>query len=433
MQELAERAAPILWFSRDEWLSRNGHTIPEPLPHDPNQTVEPVVYYRTYVVGARPKPDQPCLYSYTPGYVDFTIDYFFYFSEDIGPGCHQNDLEGISINIRLVPFHDRTPKEVAAYVSSVIGWAHGSDLYDNRLDLTKEFAAFDVSLPVTVLVEENKHATAPDRNGDGELTLGYDINRAVRDAWGIRDSFASGLAGASYESYMTKRRWPKDRLKARGQLPGSNFRSPYGWPKAEYSLRILPDWNPSPTQGSLFCKRVTKLSDLFRDKRVGQPKGPPPRRFRKVVDVGEAVVDNLAGRYSQSSGVRSVSILTRASGWDMDLLGGGTLGYQQELWIPLESDRREFAGLASAFYTPSLSAFVSWTVAGGVGWQRSETTDAPFGFVEVGLQFRLTAKRLVFGIVGQRRPDRWLLQFEVGRRPVAGNVAVGKRAEPYQR
>ena len=51
-------------------------------------------------------------------------------------------------------------------------------------------------MPLTVLVEENKHATSPDRDGDGLYMPHYDINRFSNDGWGIRDVAGTGKLGS---------------------------------------------------------------------------------------------------------------------------------------------------------------------------------------------------------------------------------------------
>jgi hypothetical protein len=66
---------------------------------------------------------------------------------------------------------------------------------------------------VTVLVEEGKHASVPDRNADGVYTPGYDVNLRVNDAWGLRDVFGSAvLLGARYTASMSKPRTSRFRL-----------------------------------------------------------------------------------------------------------------------------------------------------------------------------------------------------------------------------
>jgi hypothetical protein len=165
------------------------------------------------------RTDRPVVYYKAPTAVHtverFDIRFFFYYSEDAGPGCHWNDLEGITVTVMLL--HHSTGL-VTVRISRVSGWAHGSNLFANQLDVTKGVAGEDLSLPITVLVEENKHASAPDRNGDGVFTPGYDVNTQVADAWGVRDAFSSGyMLGATYRSEMTKPRREADRIMANVQ------------------------------------------------------------------------------------------------------------------------------------------------------------------------------------------------------------------------
>lgn len=78
----------------------------------------------------------------------------------------------------------------------VKGNAHGVSWYANILNV-----AADTRLPMTLLVEEGKHASCPDRNADGAYTPGYDVNVHVNDAWGVRDVFGSGrLLGSGFSS-----------------------------------------------------------------------------------------------------------------------------------------------------------------------------------------------------------------------------------------
>lgn len=95
-------------------------------------------------------------------------------------------------------------------VPRVDGHAHGLDWYVNSLRVER-----DTVFPLTVLVEEGKHASAPDRNADGVYAPGYDVNIRVNDAWGLRDVLGSSvLFGAGFSDSMAKPRddgfrlWP---------------------------------------------------------------------------------------------------------------------------------------------------------------------------------------------------------------------------------
>jgi hypothetical protein len=87
-------------------------------------------------------------------------------------------------------------------LASVEAQAHGSRWYSNTLKIRP-----DTRYPVTLFVEEGKHATAPDRNADGAFMRGYDVTERVNDAWGVRDSLGHGvLLSSGYASEMTKPR-----------------------------------------------------------------------------------------------------------------------------------------------------------------------------------------------------------------------------------
>jgi hypothetical protein len=133
------------------------------------------------------------------------LRYFFYYPEDHGMHGHRHDVEGCELALEFEQGPDgcRTVR-----LERVHAFAHGAPEYENRLRITE-----DARLPITLLVEEGKHASCPDRNADGAFTQGYDVNEQVRDAWGVRDIFGSGvLLGAGYASKMTKPRRPAERV-----------------------------------------------------------------------------------------------------------------------------------------------------------------------------------------------------------------------------
>ena len=132
-----------------------------------------------------------------------TIRYFFYYRKDIGVGSHTHDMEVVDLDLRLGDTGGCHEIRIAA----VVGFAHGVAWYQNELHL-----GLDTRLPLTVLVEEGKHASSPDRNADGLYTPGYDVNRRQNDAWGVRDVMGSGyLLSSGYSSTMTKIRRPDTR------------------------------------------------------------------------------------------------------------------------------------------------------------------------------------------------------------------------------
>jgi hypothetical protein len=256
---LANYAAPILWFSPDEPLLRAGANLPQPLPPRtgtslPNPPSH--VYYNIPLVVIRDEPrcsplvgsvdpeahplrDQNLAWNDDPG-APVTLDYppldcldsvkirfFFYYASDLGVNAHLNDLESLQINIRILrdrdstgfgPFSDGSSGVCAdggashhcAMVMGLHGSAHGIAWYTNGLNVDRNL---DTILPTTVLVEEGKHASAPDRNSDGRYTPGFDVDIHPNDAWGVRDTLGtSWLQAPAFRADMSKPRIERDRV-----------------------------------------------------------------------------------------------------------------------------------------------------------------------------------------------------------------------------
>ena len=68
-------------------------------------------------------------------------------------------------------------------VTRVTGEAHGNPWYYNVLEVDS-----GTELPIHILVEEGKHATATDKNADGYYTPGYDVTVLRMTTWGVRDT-----------------------------------------------------------------------------------------------------------------------------------------------------------------------------------------------------------------------------------------------------
>lgn len=237
---LADRFAPVLWFSPDEPLLERSHAIPELLPGD-REAASPVVYYQiTSSLDRRPRGaagtdkkgegDRPFALeelSRRRGWL--RIRYFFYYSEDIGANRHHHDLESADLKLNVF---ERDARFVLR-LEQVTGYAHGLGWSANTLKLTKTDVKLctekqppkgkgcgvdagqpcecDTVFPVTLLIEEGKHATCPDRDGDGVYNPGYDVNVLTNEAWGVRDDFGQKLIHRTYEARMTKRRQVQDR------------------------------------------------------------------------------------------------------------------------------------------------------------------------------------------------------------------------------
>jgi hypothetical protein len=213
IERLAAYAAPILWFSPDEPLLKEGPVrrkgkdidIPVPFPFE-EESDQPVVYFRVRRILQR--LDEPGPGTYVADIADrgqstidlrkvagVDLDFFFYYPMDMGGNPHKHDVEYIETRLAVA----RRP---------VNAKAHGIRWFDNTL-------AVDASarLPLHILVEEGKHASCTDRNADGQFTPGYDVTERVNDAWGVRDTLGTGtFFTGDYKSWMTKIRQDDTRV-----------------------------------------------------------------------------------------------------------------------------------------------------------------------------------------------------------------------------
>ena len=229
LERLAAYAAPVLWFSPDEPLLQLGQeggrrargreiAIPEAFPFE-ERSPGPVVYYRVRRVLKRPRDTEGAVYLPDPddrgrSRVDLRkvegidLDFFFYYSTDVGGGAHPHDVEFVETRLRVGRDPGCAECPFFLVLMRVNGKAHGIQWYDNTLDVDST-----TKLPVHVLVEEGKHASCPDRNADGQYTPGYDVTERVNDAWGVRDTLGTGtFFTGDYQSWMAKTRSPDTRV-----------------------------------------------------------------------------------------------------------------------------------------------------------------------------------------------------------------------------
>ena len=199
--------APVLWFSPDEPLLIEDAPFPSAHPCDA-QSDRPVVYYQVKDLLLRgdervtePPQNDPQFFEKVR---IMSLMFFFYYPRDVGMGSHEHDIESVQFDVALG--EEDGCKYV--YLGLVKAAAHGQPWYSNRLK-----AARGTHYPITILVEEGKHASCTDRNSDGRYTPGFDINQFVNDGWGVRDVFGAGfLFTGNYAAYMTKPREPETRL-----------------------------------------------------------------------------------------------------------------------------------------------------------------------------------------------------------------------------
>jgi hypothetical protein len=220
MEELAAYCAPILWFSPDEPLIRDlvrpqEINIPMEFPFE-DSTAAPVVYYRlrNIIQGGdgevfmRDSTDLNNSMLDLDKITAIDIDFFFYYPSEEGLGGHTHDVESVEMKLGVWRQDKCTECRHGITVERVNAKAHGILWFDNTLAVDQY-----TNFPFTVLVEEGKHASCTDKNGDGYYTPGYDVNFRINDAWGVRDVMRTGsLFSGGFQSWYAKVREPEDRV-----------------------------------------------------------------------------------------------------------------------------------------------------------------------------------------------------------------------------
>lgn len=263
VDKFAALAAPIFWFSPDEpQLERREGAeirIPEAMPGE-SIPERPVVYYQIERVLARGHSTDSLIHRDSAGSAQvidlaqaqtITISYYAYFRTEEGLGAHPHDIEPVEFRYQVVRPGDEIanewnrvrPCDRATYLlmlSRSSAKAHGLIFYWNVLASDRY-----IRMPMTLLVEEGKHALATDKNGDGVFTPGFDVNRRINDAWGVRDIIRTGaLYSGGFEQWMAKTRRPEHRVFP--PLPDDSpqrvemARMMNDRPYATYELRRLP-------------------------------------------------------------------------------------------------------------------------------------------------------------------------------------------------
>lgn len=434
LRTLVERAAPLLWFSPDEHLLAGGtpgRDTPAALPFDREGPGEQAVVYvgqsRLYTkTRGRPFAPMPAgrrasAFLTSTEEIDvsvleaLTLEYYFYYPRDLGFGGHPHDLEQLTVKLVVVEEDPGTSGcRYAVYFRRAEGWAHGSVWYHNVLEVDSDGSASDYSFPLTLLVEEGKHAVAPDRNGDGHYTPGYDVNRRTNDAWGVRDTLRNeDLAAPRYSSAQTKPRVDTERIgPALTATTPECLYSAYrrngvdGRPKAEYRLRVVP----LHTTCDVEANRRFDLCATMRRRRAGEQ--PEVAVDTEGTFVGWALglqkpsdrrIDRGTFGYRLDGSVHEIVLVYPFFTFEMPRVGG---------WVAprlnLAPWSRTRLGSVDVSYTPSVSRWLDWYGALGVnlppGRGDRAVADPARMEMEVGLRVRFKAWG---GFNGFRLGTRW--------------------------
>jgi hypothetical protein len=394
VDRLAAYCAPILWFSPDEPLldDRTGEDIrlPEPFPFE-DAPDAPVVYYRLRKVYARDDNEAP---PYVPAGDDrgaalvdlenasaVELDFFFYYSGEEGFGGHAHDVESVEMKIGIGD-RDCENCKFGFAVMRVNAKAHGVLWYDNTLT-----SDVHTVFPMTILVEEGKHASCTDKNGDGYYTPGYDVSERINDAWGVRDVIRSGmLASGGFESWMAKVRRPDTRVFPPLPEDSPLLAAHHGneWYEssdhAVYELREFP--RPE------MAEHDEHLYPFIENK--GNPDWPEVDEDVQFKEVTDWLYDgsarrslSVAYRYDGDHGVSFVFPFFIIKNLEVKVTGG---------WLVqrvILSDYRLRDITWQGMYTTSASRWVSGYFAAGAKWDKDDSGHRATYFAsETGLKFR---------------------------------------------
>ena len=495
LHDVAMRARPALWFSRDEPLLELAGPLPREWPRRQarDATPEDLVYYRITNIKSSSSDDDlaAALQQRVPGesrplitakaanaeviatvpletpllqqLTEITVRYMFYYPNELGAHSHMHDLESVELRIVSERADERGDPNAATAncrqirVATFFGAAHGLGLYTNVLDLdsvlkdrleeraavaestsrrvrvtpgevpsvvaappaaVERFTVTDPFWPIVVLVEEGKHASAPDRNGDGMFTLNYDVNRFAADAWGVRDTMRSSQLSPVFRADTFKQRIPEITVDANGVLRAAQQQDPWAVQafgrhvRYDYRLRRATDDREICGDGRRsVADRRRSLQEYAADLLERMKEGHPDRLLSgkafcddvtveghvNAVDVLERL--SFGGAYNGfTRWWERISASTRfdgGNGWATTLpigvqvpgIGGWMVGRLSGPWPG--TDNRKSADVA---YMPSASRFADWYVAAGMDYGRYEADDeveegARFAF-EAGVKFR---------------------------------------------
>ena len=408
IQKLAEYCAPVYWFSPDEPTLQDQEgkeiRIPVHLPFEADPD-KPVVYYQYNRILVREEVDGP---GYIPddndkgnSVIDLSnvaavdLKYIAYFPEEEGLGGHAHDVEPAAFRIVILP-HDEIKrvevqcdqKHYLIAIMRITAEAHGLEWFYNVLETDNE-----TRFPMHLIAEEGKHAMCTDKNSDGYYTPGYDVNKRVNDAWGVRDIIRGGaLFTGSYQAWMAKVRRPEHRVfpplpEDSGLRERYSENGVYAPENAIYELRPFPAAALATDDALLHHKMAEK-------EKVGWPE------LQENTDI------NKFGDFlSEGFALKSFAISLRADG-DLGLsfvfpffivknledpLTGGYLVHRMYL---KDKGMRDFGWML--MYTPSASRWIDSYFAAGAEWDEepvsegSTETRTQTGFVlETGIKFRV--------------------------------------------
>ena len=401
-EDLAAYCGPVVWFSPDEPLLNGAEgldiRLPTAFPFE-DQVDAPVVYYRVRTVledtdfnKEEGTEDVPVLSEMDPEKrtteidlrqtAGIDLDFFFFYPSEEGFGAHKYDVE--SVEMKLFVAKTRRYPELGYWIviQKVTAKAHGVLWYDNNLEIDRY-----TKFPIHLLVEEGKHASCTDKNADGYYSPGYDVNKRVNDAWGVRDVMATGsLYSGGYQAWMSKPRRPEHRVippLPEGSLHREQFvvDGVFAPDNAVYELRPFPKVAPALAYDPGLKRFVDK----------GDENWPEVEEFSGMKQFGqwveaEACVKTVAFsfRYDGNAGLAVAFPLLIVKNVE-DPIGGGWLVNRVTF-----SDKRLRDFSYNILYTSSASRWIDAYFAAGWEWDSDGSSTQVHSMTEAGIKLRFT-------------------------------------------
>lgn len=428
MLEIASLCAPVFWYSPDEpelhFKSGKEINIPRPYPFE-KDSKKPVVYYDIKSIriksninytsaiildsnnlfvevlypASRDIASNSYKYKTRKIYLTndetiielskingFSIYYTHYYENEKGLGIHLHDNEQVKFDINVVQTAEGGYKFLLYRVKAN---AHNNYWYDNVF--TNRDTSLVIKLPFHILVEEGKHASCTDVNGDGYYSPGYDVNNRTNDAWGIRDVISTGtLFDSDYQSWMSKVRKKEHKV-----IPPLPTESPYYFKFVEnkeyssnnavYELRPMP-----PIKNAIKYPQLSSDMQNYIHENImpeyKEHKTTWVDDFIEWANIEEFINSySFAARYDGTFGVATYIPLFLYRNVDVFQINGKLV--HRLTFSSISNDSATLFGY-SLLYTPSVSRFIDTYFAAGF-----ELGEENVGYTfETGIKLRFKFK-----------------------------------------
>lgn len=407
IKEIVSYCAPVFWYSPDEPMLYNKTgkdiKIPQRFPFD-TLASSPAVYYMVKNIFTLKDKEHLAVrlnklnidssvinLNYVNG-MDICYNHYYEFEAGLGKHHHDTEQSEFKIFVQYKQVND-TLREYYLILLQVTAKAHALEWYDNVFNV--DIDALETNLPFNILVEEGKHASCTDVNGDGYYTPGYDVNLRKNDAWGLRDVIRSGeLFTSQYQAYMSKIRKPEHKV-----LPPLPYDSPhrhkyivdsvYAPHNSVYELRPMPkpsmagkDYHLKNDMIGYYSKNWPEISDNTTNVEI-----------EEWWESGQLIKSiGIMGRYNNTFGISATFPLLLIKNVEAPLIGGWIVNR-----IYLQGNELRDIGY-NLLITPSASRFMDPYFAAGVEFNQKENyisgeSKYSTDFVlETGLKFRANVR-----------------------------------------